>query len=55
MRSVADALAALKVDTIGWSLDEVNDICSYGMTLVGSGAGPGGTPEAWMAIIPRWP
>jgi hypothetical protein len=55
MRSVADALAALKIDTIGWSLDEVNDICSYGMTLVGSGAGPGGTTQAWMAIIPRWP
>lgn len=56
MRSVADALAAAKITTIGWSLDEVLDICSFGVTLVGHGQGPRGLgSEAWMAIVPRWP
>lgn len=55
MRPVADALATAKVTTIGWSLDEVHDICSFGVTLVGHGSGPNATTEAWMAIVPRWP
>ncbi len=53
MRSVADALAAARVKTIGWSLDQVTDICSYGVTLVGRGSSPTSDTEAWMALVPR--
>lgn len=55
MRPVAEALAAAKVRTVGWSLDYALDICSYGVTIVGQGKSPAseGDGEAWMAILPR--
>lgn len=53
MRAITDALRAAGV-TIpdGTSVVAVNDICGYGLTLVGHARRATGS-EAWMAILPR--
>jgi uncharacterized membrane protein len=54
LRSVPDALrkAGVKLPA-GVHLASANDICGYGLTLVGHARHADGTSEAWMAILPR--
>jgi uncharacterized membrane protein len=54
LRSVPDALrkAGVKLPA-GVHLEETNDICGYGLTLVGHARHADGSSEAWMAILPR--
>lgn len=55
IRTVHEALAAehkVAVPESTW-LSEANDICAYGLTVVGSARTKTSTEEAWMAIVPR--
>lgn len=54
LRSVPDALRAAGVSLPdGILLQNANDICGYGLTLVGHARHATGRSEAWMAILPR--
>ena len=53
IRSLADVLAGLGVDTTDWQLHEANAISADGFTIVGTGINPTGQSSGWVATIPE--
>lgn len=54
LRRVVDALSEdFGLDLAGWQLLNASDVSNDGATIVGWGINPGGTYEAWRAVIPE--
>ena len=53
MRLLSGYLASLGLDLSGWDLWSATGISSDGLTIVGFGFGPSGTPESFIAVIPE--
>ncbi|KKK46719.1 hypothetical protein LCGC14_3162420, partial [marine sediment metagenome] len=54
IRALEDELVDVYgLDLTGWSLLNVYDITSDGTTMTGLGVGPGGTSQAFVAVIPE--
>jgi probable HAF family extracellular repeat protein len=54
MRSLRDVLEAeYGLDLTGWTLTSATDITPDGLTIVGTGIGPGGTSQAWLVHLPE--
>jgi len=53
MRSVQSVLVdEFGLDLTGWSLTSAVGVSDDGLTLVGNGVNPDGSPEGWVAVLP---
>ena len=50
---VDEVLAALGIDVGGWQLNSAQFVSDDGLTIIGQGLNPSGSPEAWIAVIPE--
>jgi hypothetical protein len=55
MREIDEVLEALGLagDLTGWSLNRALAVSGDGLTIVGYGTNPSGSPEGWIAVIPE--